>query len=431
MLVLLQPWEGMTYLNKRHTPRKMIFMTLLGLLLLPYPAFATTVVIDPGHGGSDPGAIGVNGLQEKAVNLDIALKVKNELMSKGISVIMTREEDRYLSLAQRVEFTNAQNADLFVSIHANWYSNPASSGAMVLYYDAQYPQESYPASREMTALSSYSKQLAQNILQPYLAVTNLPSYGLIPRSVYVVRNGTIPSALIETAFLSNSSDAAKLADNTVRTQMAKGIAEGIAAFKPLVFPDTVGHWSREAVLRMNAKGWLSGINNRYQPDRSITRAEFLSGLNRMYDFTKIANSIAQTKSSDQPANVKSPPTVTGSDLVSSHWAYSVMEQALAIGLIQGYEDGTVKPDRPVSRAEAAAMFEHIRELAGDAKVPDPVNDQKFTDVPLTIWYASAVYTLQRDGMISGMTPDTFGPDQPMKRGEFASLMDRIASVYNK
>ncbi|WP_250644869.1 N-acetylmuramoyl-L-alanine amidase family protein [Paenibacillus larvae] len=77
------------------------------------------VVIDPGHGGRDSGAVGVSGLKEKDVTLDIGLKVRQALRAKGIEGAMTRETDTYVSLQDRVSFTNRQLADLFVSIHAN------------------------------------------------------------------------------------------------------------------------------------------------------------------------------------------------------------------------------------------------------------------------------------------------------------------------
>lgn len=99
--------------------KRLILLTLLLTFVFPYQAFAYKVVLDAGHGGSDPGAIGINGLREKDVNWDITQKVRDELIAKGYEVVLTRTDDSYWSLAERVEFTNAQKADLFVSIHAN------------------------------------------------------------------------------------------------------------------------------------------------------------------------------------------------------------------------------------------------------------------------------------------------------------------------
>lgn len=182
---------------------KLAGLTLALLLVFPYEAMAYKVVVDPGHGGKDPGAIGVNGLNEKTVNLDVSLKLRDELKKKGVEVVMTRSDDRYLSLDERVQFTNAQNADVFVSVHAN--SNPSSTanGSQVLYYDSRYPQDDYPASPEMEALTPSSKLLAQKVLSSVLSQTGLKDQGLVPSAVYVVRKGKIPSILVETGFLSN------------------------------------------------------------------------------------------------------------------------------------------------------------------------------------------------------------------------------------
>ena len=126
--------------------KRLILFTLLLTIAFPYHAFAYKVVLDAGHGGSDPGATGVGGLRETDVNLDITLKVRQALLDRGYEVVLTRTNDTYLSLAQRVEFTNEQQADLFVSIHANAHASSNTNGTMVLYYDNAYPQEDYPAS---------------------------------------------------------------------------------------------------------------------------------------------------------------------------------------------------------------------------------------------------------------------------------------------
>ncbi len=98
---------------------------------------------------------------------------------------------------------------------------------MVLYYDDAYPQASYPASAEMRALTSESRELARKVLDSFVATVGGEDRGLVPSAVYVVRSGNIPSVLVETAFLSNSADAALLANDSARLTMAEGIAKGI------------------------------------------------------------------------------------------------------------------------------------------------------------------------------------------------------------
>jgi N-acetylmuramoyl-L-alanine amidase len=418
-----------------HKLKKLLLLSIILLLSFPYEAFAYKVVVDAGHGGKDSGAIGVNGLQEKNVNLDIALKLKQILKGLGYEAILTREDDRYLSLAERVDFANQQNADMFVSIHANSYRVASSKGTMVLYYDDAYPQQDYPASDAMRLLTPYSKQLAQNVLDSFLSTVGTANQGLVPGSIYVNRMGTIPSILVETALLSNSQDAAILADDNTRTQMAQGIAQGIAAFKPPVFVDTVGHWAREAILRMKDKGLVEGLQNRYQPDRALTRAEFVTLMDRMFHLDKLQNACTDTGTAA---------TVTGSvygcnassvipsfkDLATEHWAYPVLTKALKLNLLQGYADGTIRPNQPITRAEVAALFERLLKAsaapaaATATSTVKPAVTSPFIDVPVNLWSAEAIYTLRSKGIINGITDTEFRPNQSITRAEIAVMMDR-------
>src|SRR5690606_7723203 len=91
-----------------------------------------TIVVDAGHGGRDPGAIGATGTREKDVVLDAALKLRDALESRGqYRVALTRDSDRYVELEDRVRFARAQHADLFISIHADSHANREASGASV------------------------------------------------------------------------------------------------------------------------------------------------------------------------------------------------------------------------------------------------------------------------------------------------------------
>jgi N-acetylmuramoyl-L-alanine amidase len=418
-----------------HKLKKLLLLSIILLLSFPYEAFAYRVVVDAGHGGKDSGAIGVNGLQEKNVNLDIALKLKQILKGLGYEAILTREDDRYLSLAERVDFANQQNADMYVSIHANSYRVASSKGTMVLYYDDAYPQQDYPASDAMRLLTPYSKQLAQNVLDSFLSTVGTVNQGLVPGSIYVNRMGTIPSILVETAFLSNSQDAAILADDNTRTQMAQGIAQGIAAFKPPVFVDTVGHWAREAILRMKDKGLVEGLQNRYQPDRALTRAEFVTLMDRMFHLDNLQKACSDTGTAA---------TVTGSvygcnassvipsfkDLATEHWAYPVLTKALKLNLLQGYADGTIRPNQPITRAEVAALFERLLKAstaptaATATSTVKPAVTSPFIDVPVNLWSAEAIYTLRSKGIINGITDTEFRPNQSITRAEIAVMMDR-------
>lgn len=404
--------------------KRLILFTLLLTIAFPYHAFAFKVVLDPGHGGSDPGATGVGGLRETDVNLDITLKVRQALLDRGYEVILTRTNDTFLSLAQRVEFTNEQQADLFVSIHANAHSSSKANGTMVLYYDNAYPQEDYPASSTMTQLTPYSKDLAQLVQDALLAQAGTKDLGLTPSAVYVARMGTIPSILVETAFLTNKSDAALLASDAMRSKMAIGIANGISAYEPPLFTDVLVHWSRSAVLRMKNKGIVEGIANNYEPDRALTRAEFLTLMDRVFSFSKLPSVCSANGS--VTSNVygcgTGPAAKSYSDLPASHWANAVFAKAGKLNLLQGYADGTIRPNQAITRGEVAYLFNQLLQMTSPTK--QSTDQSAFDDVPKSLWSASAINTLKEKGIINGISETTFKPDQTMTRAEIASLLDR-------
>lgn len=400
--------------------KKWLLLSAVFLLVFPYQALAMKVVIDPGHGGRDSGAVGVSGLKEKDVTLDIGLKVRQALRAKGIEGAMTRETDTYVSLQDRVSFTNRQLADLFVSIHANSTvggANGNAKGTEVLYYDAAFPQPDYPASPEMEALTEYSKQLAQSLQSTFVTEIGTKDRKIKPDAAYVIRKGTIPSALVETAFIDNVDDAKLLASPTGRTQMANAIADGIAKLAPVTFPDTLGHWSRDAVLRMYKKGWISGYNNMFRPDDSITRAEFVALMNKVFDFSKLSPLPGK--------NNPSPDSFT--DLSRNHWAYNQLAQAIRLNILSGYGNGKIEPDKPISRAEVATVFQLLREASGKSGPATPGTSQPFTDVPSGYWAEKYINTLKKTGIINGVTSTTFAPEKDMLRGESAALLDNYSN----
>jgi N-acetylmuramoyl-L-alanine amidase len=424
--------------------RKMITGLLILGIATAEPAMAyagaVKVVLDAGHGGSDPGAVGVNGLYEKTVNLDVVLRLREELSTRGYEVLLTRDQDVYLTLAERVAITESLKPDLFVSIHANAHTNPSISGSLVLYYDKDYPQKDYPPSDAMAALTPESKRLAQLVQDGMVKEAGTVDRGLVPSAVYVARMGSVPSILAETAFLSNSQDAALLADADFRQKLAVGIANGIAAYKPAVevpgaFPDVpASHWANEAIEKLKKKGIVEGeAGGKFSPDRALTRAEFVSMLDRQFPLPNLnagAGESGCTQSSPSP-------TVTGStygsdcgtqssiappkDLPSSHWAYAAMKKALENGIISGYSDGTLRPDKPVTRGEAAALIDRVIWPGSSQAATKTI----FKDVPKTLWSAASINRLKDKGIIEGTTATAFAPERAMTRAEMAALLARL------
>ena len=168
------------------------------------------VFIDPGHGGTDPGASG-NGLYEKEVVLSISKKVRNILISKGFEVELSRSKDQYVSLSDRAAQANALDADLFVSIHCNSATSSSANGT-----------ECYTYPTANTSTKSLSKNMA-SALASKLGLTNR---GHKEANFAVLRLSNMPAILIETAFINNANDASKL--KTRENDFASAIANQIA-----------------------------------------------------------------------------------------------------------------------------------------------------------------------------------------------------------
>ncbi len=172
------------------------------------------IVIDPGHGGTDPGAAAY-GIKEKDVVLDTALRVKALLAKTPFQYKLTRETDRYLSLSERVTISKQANADAFISIHANAF-NGTANGTETYYYAAyQNPN------------TADSKLLAAKIQSRLLAAWNLYDRGVKNGNFHVIRENTMPAVLVELGFIDNKKDNEKLASASWRQEAAKAIYWGI------------------------------------------------------------------------------------------------------------------------------------------------------------------------------------------------------------
>lgn len=433
-------------------------------------AAAVTVMLDPGHGGADPGAIG-HALKEKELNLDIGMRVKEELAERGYRVLMTRTDDAALSLRDRVEASRKSGADLFVSIHVNAHADKRAHGSLVLYYDRRHPQPAYPASSEMIRLTEESKALAQAVLDGLVSAAGTANRGIVPSSAYVIRNGNVPSILVETAFISNAGDAALLASGDWRAKAARGIADGIARYMSPAFSDIAGHWAKPHIERLEERALVGGYEGRFAPDRFMTRAEFLVLLDRVFRYSAEPEPGAQGRQgggeTDGDGGNASPPADAGlpaapepaeggaadgahaadsgaadgkraaengaadgahvpeerafADLPPAHWAYQHLRHAVRLGIANGYEDGRFRPDDPLRRGEMAVLFDRVARLAP----PEGERAMPFADVTPDSWYAAAVENLYGHGLVGGVTDAAFQPGKPLTRAEAAAVIDRF------
>ncbi|MBM3463380.1 MAG: N-acetylmuramoyl-L-alanine amidase [Armatimonadetes bacterium] len=173
------------------------------------------IVVDAGHGGHDGGAQGVTGLREKDANLDIAQRLRDDLKAQGASVIMTRDDDTFVSLQGRCDIANEADADIFVSVHNNAWTNPAKNGT-----------EAYQA-REA---SEASKALTRNISRHMDADLPTQGRGIFQAGFYVLRHTQMPAVLCEIAYVSNTGDEALLKTTEFREQAAQAIADGVVDY---------------------------------------------------------------------------------------------------------------------------------------------------------------------------------------------------------
>ena len=170
------------------------------------------IVIDPGHGGKDPGATG-GGVQEKAVVLNVAKKIGAFLEAKGCTVMLTRETDVFVELSDRARMANAAQADLYVSVHCNSVRDNARATGMEVYH--------------YTRASEASKRAARVIYDRLLPASGLKGRGVKANNYAVLRETAMPAVLVELGFISNPSDRAKLTNFAWQDDVAQAIADGI------------------------------------------------------------------------------------------------------------------------------------------------------------------------------------------------------------
>jgi len=193
------------------------------------------VILDPGHGGDDPGAVVADMPHEKALVLDVARRVRHRLRAAGIKVRMTRSGDKTLTLAERPDFARLRHGSVLVSIHANKASNASARGIETFIMPAAgFPStadtvpvaESYPGNLHDAA----SLQLAYLLQRELINQTQTVDRGVKRARFEVLRLAPCPTALVEIGFVSNVDERKRLAETQYRNRIADGIALGIRIF---------------------------------------------------------------------------------------------------------------------------------------------------------------------------------------------------------
>lgn len=218
------------------------------------------VVLDPGHGGIDPGAVGRHGLKEKDVTLDIARRLKLLLEERlKVKVLLTRDQDRFVPLRERTRMANEAGADLFISIHTNAAPRNSRARGMETYFlsEARTDWARAVAARENASIRfelpdtslarldevslilhdlaqseflKESSRLAEAIQEACIPLVKIPDRGVQQAGFFVLHGAFMPAVLVEVAFISNREEERLLKGSSFRQRLAQGIYEGIKRF---------------------------------------------------------------------------------------------------------------------------------------------------------------------------------------------------------
>ena len=211
------------------------------------------VILDPGHGGHDPGATGPDGVREKDVVLDVGRRLRDQLTARGVEVLMTREDDTFIPLGERTRLAAAQDADLFLSIHANASRNKRVHGVEAYYLRetqdgsdwawsaagtlAPHVEGSMLGGQDRTlkailwdmAHAEHRREaveLSMRLCRALREQVHLRSRGVRGARFHVLRTATMPAVLLEIGYITNPEEEAHLADPAFREAMAEALADG-------------------------------------------------------------------------------------------------------------------------------------------------------------------------------------------------------------
>ena len=197
------------------------------------------IMIDPGHSGTDPGAVGPSGVKEKDINLAVAERLHLLMADAGIEAYMTRIGDVEVPLAKRTELANSINADYFISIHANAATSPTAHGTETYHYPG----------------SAKGRALAEEVQRELVNATGLANRGVKEASFYVLRATVMPAILVELAFLSNPDEEKLLTSSEFQNICARAIWEGVKKATGIKQGTSILHAPRATVGQ--AQAWAN------------------------------------------------------------------------------------------------------------------------------------------------------------------------------
>ena len=397
-----------------------------------------TVVLDPGHGGYDPGAC-ANGLRESDLTLRIAQYCREELSRYAkTQVYMTRESDVFVGLEERSQYAKSVSADLFVSLHINSSSASSAKGAEIW---IPSPGSWYPA------FNGVGEDLAQLMLDKFAAlglvdrgtqwdnyeVNGVKKYypdGSWADSLSVIRNcraSGIMAVLVEHGFISNPSDASYLSSDYNLRQLGLADAESIVSYYGLKLPqplygfsDVYGDTAHSSEI-----GWLaaSGVSTgfddgTFRGGATVVRQDMAAFLYRL------AGSPAYEPSAADKARF--------SDVSESTDHAREIWWLASTGISTGYSDGTFLPWDSVTRADMAAFMRRFAALYLDESsasyIPSDSDKMFFSDVNSSVDHADDIWWLGAMGISTGYDDGTYRPWESVVRQDMAAFLSRLNNL---
>ncbi|WP_373598175.1 N-acetylmuramoyl-L-alanine amidase [Paraclostridium bifermentans] len=364
------------------------------------------VFVDAGHGGYDSGAPGIGGKNEDDVNLEVAKRVEQKLQAKNIEVKMSRTDDTFISLSGRADMANNYGADAYVSVHQNSADGVAATGIETYYHE----------NKEMY------KPLASNIQTNAINNTGARDRGVKPANLAVLRESNMPSALFECGFISTQSDYNNLVNPAYQDKLATSIADGVEKYlKDNIKLDGQDYpvINTGKVINTDTLNVRSGYGTSYPKIGVLNGGDKVEIVESQNGWHKIKYNGGYGYVSGRYIAIDEKVPVFSD--ISGHWAEQQILDFVDKGYINGYGDGTFKPDNQITRAEFVKVVNKVFGFTN-------VSGENFTDVNPEDWYYNDVCIGINKGYINGYGDDTFRPNAPITREEAAKIISTVLNT---
>ncbi|WP_289294109.1 N-acetylmuramoyl-L-alanine amidase [Romboutsia ilealis] len=370
------------------------------------------VFIDAGHGGTDPGSLGC-GYRESDINLQVAKKVESKLKSKGIDVKMSRSSDIYYSLSERSEMANNYGADLFVSIHQN-SAEAKSANGIETYYTEKKPND---------------KPLSNDIQTNLINKTGAINRKVKTANFAVLTQTKMTAALAECGFISNPEEANKISNPTYQDKLATGIADGIEKYlKENVIINEIQMTATGKVINANSLNVRKGPSTSFNIIGTLNGGDEVKIVGKSNDWYKIeyngvygyvSGSYIELNTTEPDQDNK----INFTDVGKDYWAYSQIESFVEKGYIDGYGDGTFRPQDPIKRNEFVKIFNRVFGLTEKSGIV--FGDTKDN------WAKDEIDIAVTNGVAQGVGDNKFEPEQYITREAATKMLANYMNIEDK